>query len=91
MRWDRVARLSLLVVLVVVFGLYVQHTLIFLRTRSQSEQAQAYVRELVRENAALRAEQRALHQPATIIARARALGMVRSGEHPFVVVGLSGR
>jgi cell division protein FtsB len=90
-RWDRVGRLSLLTVLAVVFGLYVEHTLSFLQTRSQSVRAQAYVRELVRENAALRAEQRALNQPATIIARARALGMVRRGERAFVVVGLPGR
>jgi cell division protein FtsB len=86
-RWDRLGRYGLLTVLVVVVGLYAQHTISFLGTRAQAQQDQAYVRELVRENRVLEREQLALRRPATILARARSLGMVRSGERAFVVIG----
>ena len=39
-------------------------------------------------NASLRAQQRSLNNPATIVRDARALGMVRVGEHPYEVTGL---
>ena len=35
-RWDRAGRIGLLVVLAVVIGLYVQHTLSYLSTHSQA-------------------------------------------------------
>jgi cell division protein FtsB len=82
---------GLLVVLVVVAGLYVQHALTYLSVRSQSRQQQAIVRDLERENASLAAQERSLKNPATVQREARALGMVRMGEHPYVITGLPNR
>jgi cell division protein FtsB len=86
-RWERVGRFGLLVVLSVVIGLYVEHTLSYFATRAQSEQQQTIVTQLQRQNAALSQEQRSLNQPATIVNDARALGMVRPGEQPYVIIG----
>jgi cell division protein FtsB len=90
-RWDRIGRVALLITLAVVALLYVQHALAYLSTRSQAENQRAIVRRLARENAALAAQERSLDQPATIIRDARALGMVRPGERPYVIPGLTGR
>jgi cell division protein FtsB len=86
-RWERVGRIGLLVVLAVVVGLYVEHTLSYLSTRAQADQQQAIVQSLTRQNARLRQEQKSLNDPATIIRDARALGMVRPGERPYVIIG----
>jgi cell division protein FtsB len=87
-RWDRVGRVGLLVVVCVVAGLYVQRGLAYLSVRSQAAQQRAIVQQLQRSNASLRAQERSLNTPATILRDARALGMVRVGEHPYEVVGL---
>jgi cell division protein FtsB len=78
----------LLVVLAVVMGLYVQHALAYLAVRGQASQQQAIVHRLTRENAALTRAEQSLNDPATIVRDARALGMVRPGEHPYAVTGL---
>jgi cell division protein FtsB len=75
-------------VLVVVAGLYVQQALAYLSVRGQSRQQQSIVRGLERENAALAKQQSSLRNPATVAREARALGMVRVGERPYVVTGL---
>jgi len=87
-RWDRVGRIGLLVVLTVVAGLYVKQAMAYLSVRSQSQQQQAIVRNLERQNTALAAQERSLKNPATVQREARALGMVRMGEHPYVITGL---
>ena len=87
-RWDRVGRVSLLGVLCVVAGLYVQQALAYLAVRSQATHQRAIVHQLSRDNASLQAQQRSLNDPATILRDARALGMVRPGEHPYEVTGL---
>jgi cell division protein FtsB len=87
-RWDRVGRVSLLVVVAVVAGLYVQRAIAYFSVRSQANQQRAIVQQLSRSNASLRAQQRSLNDPATILSDARALGMVRPGEHPYEITGL---
>lgn len=89
-RWDRVGRVGLLVVLCVVGGLYVQQALAYLSVRSQADTQKAIVHQLSQANAGLRAQQRSLNSSSTIIRDARALGMVRVGEHPYEVTGLPG-
>jgi cell division protein FtsB len=89
-RWDRAGRVGLLIVLAVVVGLYVQHTLSYLSTRAQASRQQALVDRLARDNAALVREQSSLEDPATIVRDARALGMVRPNERPYVITGLPG-
>ncbi|HET6868755.1 MAG TPA: septum formation initiator family protein [Solirubrobacteraceae bacterium] len=88
MRWDRVGRVGLLVVLCVVAGLYVQQAMAYLSVRSQASHQRAIVQQLKLSNANLRAQERSLNNPVTILRNARALGMVRVGEHPYEVVGL---
>ena len=90
-RWDRAGRIGLLVVLVVVVGLYVQHTVSYFSTKSQLDQQQAIVNRLARQNAGLERQQKSLSDPATIVRDARELGMVRPGERPYVITGLGGR
>jgi cell division protein FtsB len=82
---------GLLIVLTVVAGLYVKQAMAYLSVRSQSQQQQAIVRELERQNAGLAAQERSLKDPATVQREARALGMVRMGEHPYVITGLPKR
>jgi len=90
-RWDRVGRVALLVVLVIVAALYVQQALAYFSARAQADRQHAIVVRLERENAGLIRQQRALNDPATIVLDARRLGMVRPGERPYVISGLGGR
>jgi cell division protein FtsB len=87
-RWDRVGRVGLLVVLTVVAGLYVKQAMAYLSVRSQAKEQQTIVRNLERQNAALAAQQRELRNPATVQREARSLGMVRLGEHPYSITGM---
>ena len=88
-RWERLGRFGLLFVLVVVIGLYVEHTLSYFSTRAQADQQQAIVTRLTRQNRALTREQKSLSNPITIVNEARSLGMVRPGEQPYVITGSS--
>jgi len=81
-------RIGLLVVLVVVAGLYVEHTLAYLSTRVQAEQEKAVVQRLARENAQLVREESLLARPAMIESDARRLGMAKAGERSYVVTDL---
>jgi cell division protein FtsB len=88
-RWERVGRFALLFVLAVVVGLYVEHTMSYLSTRTEADQQRAIVDQLVHQNAVLARQEKSLNDPATIVRDARALGMVRPGEQPYVITGLS--
>jgi hypothetical protein len=90
LRWDRAGRIGLLVVLTIVLGLYVQHTLSFLSTRSQADRALATVQQLARQNQVLERQQTELSESSTIIRDARALGMVLAGERPYSITGTPG-
>jgi cell division protein FtsB len=90
-RWDKVGRALLLVVLAVVVGLYVQQGLTYLSVRSQANQQKAIVERLVHQNKGLAQQQQALNNSATIEHDARALGMVMPGERSYAVTGLPAR
>jgi cell division protein FtsB len=90
LRWERIGRVALLIVLAVVAGLYIQRALTYLSVRGQTSQQQAIVNQLQRQNAKLIRQQNALNNPAAIAQAARALGMVRPGERPYAVTGLPG-
>jgi cell division protein FtsB len=90
-RWDRVGRTSLLVVLAVVLGLYVKQALSYFSVRSQAEQQMSVALKLERQNRALERQQSNLQNPATIQRDARALGMIRQGEQAYVITGVAGR
>jgi cell division protein FtsB len=87
-RWDRIARCTLLIVLFGVLLLYVGPARSYLSTYHQSHQARSQVSALEKQNRTLRAERRALQRPLAVQRAARRLGMVKAGEQPFVVQGL---
>ena len=74
--------------LCVVAGLYVQRGVAYFSVHAQANQQRAIVQQLTRSNATLRAQQRSLNDPTTILSDARVLGMVRPGEHPYELTGL---
>jgi cell division protein FtsB len=86
-RWDRLGRIGLLVVLAAVVGLYAQHTAAYFSTRSRADQQLAIVHRLAADNHALERQQKQLNDPTTIERDARALGMVQAGERPYVITG----
>lgn len=85
MRWDRVGRLTLLLVLVGVLALYIGPARSYIASWQQSEGKQAVVKRLETENAALKAQKARLNSPVTLEREARRLGMVRAGEQPYVI------
>ena len=89
-RWERVGRVALVIVLGIVVGLYVQQGVRYFSVRRQADQQLQIVRQLEHENAALTQQQNALNNPTTIQRDARALGMVLPTERPYVVTGLPG-
>ena len=87
-RWDRVGRVGLLVTLAIVVCLYIQPALTILKTWRAERQQASVVHQLLRSNALLKHQVKSLGSPATIVTDARALGMVRSGEKPYLVLTL---
>ncbi|HEU4974996.1 MAG TPA: septum formation initiator family protein [Baekduia sp.] len=89
-RWDRVGRVALLVVLFGVVALYIGPSITFVKTLRESKARSAQVQTLQRENARLRARRTALNNPRVVEGEARRLGLVKPGERPFIVKGLPG-
>ena len=89
-RWDKVGRVALLLVLLAVVGLYVQQGLSLFSVKNQADQQKGIVERLITQNKQLERQQKALNDPATIRQDARELGMVMPGERPYVVTGLPG-
>jgi cell division protein FtsB len=84
-RWDRVGRIALLLVLVGIIGLYIGPARSYLGARQEAGRRSAELAELKRENARLRARRAALRDPQALEREARRLGMVRPGERPYVI------
>jgi cell division protein FtsB len=89
-RWERIGRVLLVIVLAVVAGLYIQQGLTYLSARGQASQQKTIVSRLIKQNAQLEREQKSLNNTATIMRAARQLGMVEPGERPYVITGLPG-
>ena len=87
-RWDRVGRVALLLVLLLIVYLYVGPVRSWWSTSQDSKAKQAEVTRLERDNAQLRARKAALQTPEALEREARRMGMVRPDERPFVVRGL---
>jgi cell division protein FtsB len=87
-RWDRLSRYGLLVVLVGLMFLYINPLRSYIDTLRESHRRHAEVQGLQRENHRLQAKRRALGDPRTLEAEARRLGMVRPGERAYVISGL---
>ncbi|MCW2998461.1 MAG: septum formation initiator family protein [Solirubrobacterales bacterium] len=87
-RWDRVGRMVLLLVLVGIVSLYIGPLHSYWSTRHESQAKRNDVQRLQRENVRLRERRAALRSKGTLEKEARRLGMVRPGERPYSVSGL---
>jgi cell division protein FtsB len=87
-RWDRVARITLLVVLVAIVLSYIGPATNYLQSWKLARQTRSDVTELRRDNAKLRARARLLENPRQVELEARRLGMAKPGERVYVVRNL---
>ncbi len=84
--WDRKFRFVMLAVVGLVMLLGLKAGLALMAARAQAAQESSLVSSLERQHRQLVAQERSLHQRATIMRDARQLGMIESGERPYVVV-----
>jgi cell division protein FtsB len=84
-RWDRVGRLALLGVLIVIVALYISPARHWLQQSSTAGAQRQELDELTKENRQLRQRVRALRDPGALELEARRMGMVRQGERSYVI------
>jgi cell division protein FtsB len=87
-RWDRVARITLLVVLVAILLSYIGPATNYLQSWKLARQTRSEVTELRQDNAMLRKRARLLEDPRQVQLEARKLGMAKPGERVYVVRNL---
>jgi len=88
-RWDRVGRIALLFVGLLLIYLYINPLRTYVSTYREAKTKRAEVAELQREHDALLRRQRALRSAGAVEIEARRLGMVRNDERAYVVRGLT--
>jgi cell division protein FtsB len=84
-RWDRIGRIALVLVLFGVLVSYLNPLVNLFDAWQGSKASQQHLTELKQENAQLKGQLRDASSPATLVREARRLGMVRVGEHAYVV------
>ena len=87
-RWDRIGRLALLLVAVLLVCLYINPLRTYLSTWQEARAKRTEVTQLQREHGALVSRARALRSSGSIETEARRLGMVKPDERAYVVRGL---
>lgn len=87
-RWDRLARVSLLVVLTGIVLLYVGPAHTWLVTWREAGAQRSEVAALTLEHKRLTARQQELQNPRALEQEARRLGMVKRTEHAYVIENL---
>ncbi len=87
-RWDRIGRIALLFVGLLLVYLYINPLRTYVATWHEARTKRGEVAELQREHDALLRRQRALRRAGSIETEARRLGMVRPDERAYVVRGL---
>jgi cell division protein FtsB len=87
-RWDRVAKVAMLCVLVALSYLYLSAGIRMLSTWRQSHRDSAAVVALEREHVLLKAQHEKLSKPAALEEEARQLGMMKQGEQAYEISGL---
>jgi cell division protein FtsB len=87
-RWDRLGRVVLVLVIFVVLASYISPTLNVFDTWRESNAAESRLSTLKAENDRLERQNRELGQPSAAVAEARKLGMVAPGEQAYVIDGL---
>jgi cell division protein FtsB len=87
-RWDRLARIAMLLVLVALLFLYLSTGIHMFSTWRQSHRDHAIVSTMEREHRQLVREHNRLSSQSTLEVEARQLGMVRPGEQTYIVPNL---
>jgi cell division protein FtsB len=87
-RWDRIGRLALLFVAVLLLYLYINPARTYLSTWQEARNKRDEVAQLQREHKQLVARKHALRSAGSLEVEARRLGMVRADERAYVVRGL---
>jgi len=87
-RWDRIGRLALIVVGLLLVYLYINPLRSWVSTLQEAKTKRGDVAALQHEQRQLVQRKRALQAPGAVDTEARRLGMVRRDERAFVVRGL---
>ena len=87
-RWDRVGRIALVLVLFGVMVSYLNPMVNLLQAWQGSKSSESQLAQLKQERVDLTRQLRDASSPATLEREARRLGMVKPGEHAYVVKGL---
>ena len=90
-RWDRIGRLALLFVGLLLVYLYINPLRTYVSTWREARAKREQVSQLRQEHAELVKRARALRRPGSIEVEARRLGLVRADERAYVVRGLDDR
>jgi cell division protein FtsB len=84
-RWDRLARVSLLLVLLAVLVSYLGPAANYVESWRLAKQTRAELQQLRTDNDGLRERAKRLRDPNTIELEARRIGMARPGERAYVI------
>ena len=85
--WHRVGRVALLLVLFVIVLLYIRPVAHYFQQRSTAANTRADLKRLQDEHDRLELRLRRLSGPGAIERQARSMGMVKQGEHAYVIEG----
>ncbi|HXF31051.1 MAG TPA: septum formation initiator family protein [Solirubrobacterales bacterium] len=88
-KWDRVGRIALVLVLFAVAYSYLNPAINLFETYRSTTASKAEFHQLLQENKHLHRSIQSADNPAVVAAAARKQGMVAEGETPFVLRGLS--
>jgi cell division protein FtsB len=88
-KWDRVGRIALTLVLAAVLYSYLNPAIDFVKTYTATTAAKVQLHELQRENRQLHNRVHSAKDPLVIDREARGQGMVAEGETPIVIRGLN--
>ncbi|MBA2545973.1 MAG: septum formation initiator family protein [Solirubrobacterales bacterium] len=88
-RWDRIGRVALVLVLFGVMVSYLNPVVNLVDAWRDSKVGEETLVELQRENASLQSQVDRAEDPLTMEREARKLGMVKPGEQAYVIDGLS--
>jgi cell division protein FtsB len=89
-KWDRVGRIALTLVLAAVLYSYLNPAINFVKTYTGTTAAKAKFHELLQENKRLHHKIQAADSPLIVAQQARSQGMVAEGEQPAVLHGRGG-
>jgi cell division protein FtsB len=87
-RWDRLGRIALVIVLFAVMVSYLNPLVNLLQAWQGSKSSDAQLAQLKQQRVELARQLREVSSPATLEREARRLGMVKPGEHAYIVHGL---